>query len=364
MIIMDKDDIKINNIQKGILNFVFTVKEFDIFVIFAFLEIKGESIISVKEFFPQFYERIEELYNKFTKVVKIPEINLIQSDEFIYIEKLKNLINNDCELLIKYLENNSNYHNLIFILEMKNGLILKRRSLYESLEKGLYLLIYDKSINIELYKFKELLKTPDSQKDYINSLQNFNSVSLFLLEQCYNNKLKKSYEIFDDFVEFYLKNILSKCNFILAKAYNKDPFELNLFKTKIFLNENKKAYISMKKNIDIQAIKKSIINYYDKKNLKGKEFFNNYIKIWLDCFYESIYIIKILDDIKKETIGFIKFFKYLKINCIILINYLSKIKDLEYISFNDKYKNKMKFICIEETNKEQAKNNLSRLCIY
>ena len=200
----------------------------------------------------------------------------------------------------------------------------------------------------------------NNEHDYILSLKDFNSTSKTLIDKCYNKSLHKNYIILSDYIHKYLIKIFAKCNFVLKQYYNNDIYNFSVFRTNIFLKENQKEFINMKNKIDLQEIKIYILKCYAKINMKGKEFFNLYINNWLDCFCKTKYIINVFNEIEKESVPFLKFFKFLRINCFILINYLSKIEEIQVIAKNYKIKNEIKFILKEEKNKELANEYYSQ----
>ena len=240
---------------------------------------------------------------------------------------------------------------------MEKDVLLKNKDLFESLERNLYFLKFDKLKQLESNKSDDLLKT---QNDYILSLKNFNSISISLLEKCFNKKIKKrNYKIFNYYTEHYLKIILSICNFILKKAYEDDPYNLSIIHSKLFLEENQDLYINFKNNINLQLIKNRIIDYYNRLNI-GQDFFNKYIKNWLDDFCKTKSTINTFNKIEKEPSFFLRFFKYLKINSLILTCYINKIEEIQVFLKNNKLKNKINYLCFKENNKNFAKLNLSQ----
>jgi len=328
------------------------LNEIELLIILALFEIKGSSIISINEFFPKFYQNIENECIKIKNEIK-PEMDLINSESEIneFILNFKNLINNNFDSFIKKLKKYSNYYSFIFILEKKINIISKIEDDDEYLEKILL------NLNLEL----ESKKLP-SIDYYITSLKDFNVFSFLIIDECLRKTKKISknnYFIFEDYLEYLLK-ISSINNFVLKKVYKNEIYDTNILHSSTFYKDTQNAYSKMIKNIDIKIIKNHILEHLSKLDLEGKEYFNFYIKNWLDYCINSKDIIEEMNDLSKESIAFIKFFKLLKLNCSILINFLKIIKDMNIILYNHyKIKNKIRFICKEEKNRENAYSNLS-----
>ena len=104
------------------------LNEIELLIILALFEIKGSSIISINEFFPKFYQNIENECIKIKNEIK-PEMDLINSESEIneFILNFKNLINNNFDSFIKKLKKYSNYYSFIFILEKKINIPSKNR---------------------------------------------------------------------------------------------------------------------------------------------------------------------------------------------------------------------------------------------
>jgi len=346
---------KVPNIIKDIYkqDFFKQLNEIEILIILALFEIKGNSIISINEFFPKFYRNIEKECIRIKNELK-PDMDIINSESEIneFIINFKNLINNNnFDSFIKDLKRYSNSHSFIFILEKKRNIISKIEDDDEYLEKILY------NLNLKLES-----KKINSIDYYIISLKDFNSISISIIDECLSKRTKlftKNYFIFEDYIEYLLK-ISSIINFVLMKENKNEIYDFNILHSSMFHKDTQNAYSEMQKNIDIQKIKNHILEHLNKLDFEGKEYFNFYIKNWLDYCINSEDIIEAINDLSKESIAFIKFFKLLKINCSILINFLKIIKDMNIIIYNHfKIKNKIKFICTEEKNIENAYNKLS-----
>ena len=345
---------KVPKIIKNIIdqNYFKQLNEIEIFIILSLFEIKGNPIISIKEFFPNFYQSIEKECIKIKNELK-PDMDFIKSENEIneFILNFSNLINNNIGSFIKEIKKYSNCYSFIFILERKKNIISKIEDDDEYLEKILY------NLNLELESKKK-----NSIDYYIISLKDFNSISISIIDECIRKRKKISknnYFIFEDYNEYLLK-ISSIINFVLKKVYTNEIYDFNIFHSSTFYKDTQNAYSKMEKNINIKKIRNHILEYINKLDLEGKEYFNFYIKNWLNYCINCKDIIEAINDLSKESIAFIKFFKLLKINCEILINFLKIIVDMNIIIFNNyKIKNKIKYICKEEKNSETAYNNLS-----
>ena len=339
----------LNNIYENDFRYL---KEIEVFIILALFEIKGCSIISIKEFFPKFYQNIKNEFIKIKNELK-PEMDLINSENEINecILNFKNIINNNIDSFIKELKKNTNFYSFIFILEKKSNIICKIEDDDEYLEKILL------NLNLQLES-----QETDSIAYYLISLKDFNSISISIIDKCLRKRkkiYKNNYFIFEDYTKYLLK-ISSIINFVLKKIYKNEIYDINIFHSSTFYKDTQNSYIKMLKNIDIQKIKNHILEHLSKLDLEGKEICNFYIKKWLDYFINSKDIIEEMDALSKEPIAFIKFFKLLKINCSILINFLKIIKDMNIMLYNhSKLKIKINFICNEEENVEIAYTNLS-----
>ena len=270
---------KVPNIMKILYkqNFFKQINEIEILIILALFEIKGNPIISINEFFPKFYQNIEKECIKIKNDIKL-DMDLIESESEIneFILNFKDLINNNnFGSFIQKLKKYSNSHSFIFILEKKRNFIYKIEDDDEYLEKILY------NLNLQLDSTKM-----NSIDYYIISLKDFNSISISIIDECSRKTKKlfdKKYFIFEDYIEYLLK-ISSIINFVLKKVYKDDIYDFNILHSSIFYKDTQNAYSKMQKNIDIQKIKNHILEHLSKLNFEGKEYFNFYIKNWLDYY--------------------------------------------------------------------------------
>lgn len=137
----------------------------------------------------------------------------------------------------------------------------------------------------------------------------------------------------------YLLYRLTICNHILRKFVIYDEYKFNIFNLKIFLHDYKNIFENMKKTILINDIKNYIFSLYDEIIIKDKDFFDAYIRNWMDDYLNSKHIKTIFDEIEKENSSFIKYFKFLKVNCSILYYLIQKLYafSLKVNSFNIKF---------------------------
>ena len=72
--------------------------------------------------------------------------------------------------------------------------------------------------------------------------------------------------------------------------------------------------------------------------MKSNYFF--VVENWLTLYIESSYIQNFFLDLQKTDFNYISFFKYLKVVCLTLINFLNIIGEIDYIKFKS-VKNKI-----------------------
>ena len=191
-------------IKKDVFEDESSISELELFIILSLLEIKGDTIISIKEYLPKFYSIIEEKYIKFREF-EIPEINCRQSDDDKFIEGFKYILNNKSDILINNLFRTYNFYSFIFILELNNNTLNNddiNKEFY--LERTIYRLLNFSNINYE-----------DSSKIKIAentfTLRDFTTNFLSLISQIND----KEFELIFINCNNYLLKITSLCNFIL-----------------------------------------------------------------------------------------------------------------------------------------------------
>ena len=85
------------------------------------------------------------------------------------------------------------------------------------------------------------------------------------------------------------------------------------------------------------------------------------VENWSNLYYESPFIQKYFADLKKEKFNYITYFKYLKATCLIFINFLNIIGEIDYMKFNLDFHDNLTINNVDfiyEPNKEKAKNLL------
>ena len=321
-----------------------SISELELFIILSLLEIKSYTIISIKEYLPKFYSIIEEKYKKF-KEFEIPEINCSQPNDDKFIEGFKYILNNKADILINNLIRTYNFYSFIFILEIKNNTLDNDSNTEFYLEKIIYKLLKFSNINTE-----EPSKIISA--DITLSLRDFTTKFLSLISPINENQLDL------ESCNNYLLSIESLCNFILNKFNDDSPYNLSLFHLKIF-SENSDKLNELKNKILIQEIKNEIFKRFDTKilnsNIYLKQTFDLYVRNWLDNYLKTDHIINEFSNIEKENSNFIKYLKYLKVNCLILNNLIGRIKfyTKDYINYKD-----IKITLIEEKDIKKARQNL------
>ena len=385
------------------------ITEKNIFIIFAFYELKGLPIISIKNYVPDFYSKIEKYYQKFKKL-DIPNCCLKKPFDINIYDKLKFIIANKTNKLLNYLYEHYPLFNLIFIIEKENNLLLNLSSDNKNyLVKILYNLLQNNDIESQINdnnyeKFMKAIRSSfgcnefESEednslngtryteeieddlfgnnimsntliKDCILTLKNFNVNVSILIEKCFVNYFFNDIYNYLSVFKLYLRIILNVCNHIIFnELYSKDnnndfnilSDRINVFN--IFNNYNEKFKI-MKNTIDIRQINYLILKNYEEQEMKnGFELFE-IINNWMINYIESKEIVKIFNDLEKEKFTYLTYFKYLRYICMIIINFLKRIEDIDYkkinyINKNDRY-NIKNFKFILEKDKNKAKELLS-----
>jgi hypothetical protein len=168
------------------------ITELEILIILTLFEIKGECILSIKEYFQELYKKIENQCNKY-KELNFPEINFRSKDDEIFIERFKYHLKNNSNDFIDKLKYNFPFYNLIFILEKNNNLLGNEIESDDYLEKAIYKSINhnDNNLNnIDNINYS-IIYSIDLVKKAILSLSNFNSNSLYLLNKSFERNSKE-----------------------------------------------------------------------------------------------------------------------------------------------------------------------------
>jgi len=331
-------------IKEDVLEDESSISEYELFIILSLLEIKGDTIISIKEFLPKFYSIIEEKFKKF-KDFKIPEMDCRQPNDNKFIEGFKYILNSKPDILIKNLIRTFNFYSFIFILEIKNNTLDNDSNTEFYLEKIIYRLLKFSNIKAEE-------PTLTISADNTLTLRDFTTHFLSLISPINKNKLEL------ESCKYYLLRIASLCNFILNKFNDDSPYNLSLFHLKIF-SENSDNLNELKNKILIQEIKNEIFKRFDSNILNNeiylKQTFDILVRNWLDDYLKTDHIINEFSNIEKEDSNFIKYIKYLKVNCLILNNFIWRIE--HYIK-NYFYYKEIKFTLTEEKDTKKARQNL------
>ena len=387
------------------------ITEQNIFIILSLYEMKRIPLIPIKKYFPEFFNGILGWLKKFKKI-NIPILCLKRPFDINCLDKINDLINNKTEKLLDKLYKHNPFFNLIFIIEKEKNLLFNLNT-NNYLAKILYNLLSDNNINlqpenIDDNKFINALRCelgtgthhvinifnntrhnteensffedayidtsnfPDNIiKNCIFTLKNFDHYTSILLENCWNSSIAINYDCLGIFRNF-LRILFTICNYILTLS-NKSSNDkenipnINIFNSSFFAPFNDKLK-SISNSISIDQISKNILKYLQKIEETNFSYSNNYIsnyfcvvENWLTLFKESPFIQEISLEIQKEDFNYITFFKYLKINCLTLINFLNIIEEIDFIKFsciNDKNLKIENVDFIYEPNKSKAKKLL------
>ena len=127
----------------------------------------------------------------------------------------------------------------------------------------------------------------------------------------------------------------------------------------------------MSRTINSDQILKNILKYFHKMEemdiLEINKMKSNYffvVENWLTLYIESSYIQNFFLDLQKTDFNYISFFKYLKVVCLTLINFLNIIGEIDYIKFKSIFCPNFNLISDNvffkyEPNKDKAKKLLS-----
>ena len=314
------------------------INETELFIILALYEIKGEVIISVKEYFPAFCTEIENLCKKF-KDLKFPEMNFKQDDDEVILQGFKNIITSDANNFITELTKHYDFYNLIFILEQKNNSLNNIKSLYNwkifdylYFEKALYNLLNNDSIDINNKDLTDdFYFILDFKTHAINIIENYTKAK----EN--DTKGKRKGKSINYYCKGFLLMILNKCNFILRKNVNKNPFKLSILNSTVFSGQNKEKYDKMKSTILIKEIQKQILATFDNEEIENKTEVMQLLTNYMDYYLKDVN--SLINEAENDSSNLMKYFKYLKINCLILSDFIDKVI---YFNFENKENNRCK----------------------
>ena len=415
------------------------ITEHVLFIIFAFYELKGIPIISIKKYLPKFYSKAESYYKKFKKL-KFPNFCIKRPFDIKIYEKLKFIIDNKTDKLITHLYSHYSVSNLIFLIEKEKNKILDLSTDNNYLVKVIYNILENNQLENQINdnNYEDFLKglrksfgitnSNDSNDNNLDSsysstrfteknsfddlsvdndifgdlikyciitLKNFNLNASILIEQCSKkNFYLDKYNYFKEFIA-YLRIILNICNHIISLSVNEN-YEtdnyfingINLFNDTIFGKYNEK-FKEMKNTIDIKQINNYILMKYENQEINNNDLafffinnnennseeeaanhrmqFFNIFKDWLKYYYESAEYKKLFNDLNKEKFTYITYFKYMKLVCTVILNFLMKINEVNNIRiFEIKKKYNKKIIKLEnvnfvfDRNKNKIKNLFSK----
>ena len=316
-----------------------------LFILLSLFEIKGLPIMPIKKYFPSFYYKIENFFNKFKTLIKINPICLKQNADIKLYEKLKLLIK---EKDFRYIiENFPLFNNLlaIFLQEKKENYIQKS---YDQKMTSIHKLIldlimdnnivpfYDNQTSEEffssIYSLNE--KKEVDMKSYrilINSLVDFHQTSYIIIQN--NEEERKKYKwkersVILQVYSSYLKAITNICRYvILICDENKGFYNVNYFVENIS-EENENRLNSLKNSINLDKIIMNIFRQIENNKNNNDDFFN-IIKNWINDYLKNNSLIKRLSN--EKIVNILSYFKYLNIVCSILLKFIIQLNNLNDI---------------------------------
>ena len=392
------------------------LSEKELFIILAFYEIRGNTIISIHKYFPKFYSKIENIYQKF-EFLNIPKLNLKSDNDIQFISDYKNLLEKQAEQYLKYIPYSS-FINYILIInkefapnidlipeqfEIIEKLILNliekddifpfykienKDEFFENLKLIDYKIRYEKRYKmyealrkekIKSDKEREIRKQKIEQKinENINIIINYKSIIYSLLD--FNETSSQILQNNNDLIEKYgfetetplriYLNYLETINEIYYAITKKNEYD---FYNISFLEEyeiSEKVGIKlemMKNNINLSKIISEIIKSYENIGMSKNIFFDKIVK-WINNYIKSNNNeMKEINKISGEKINIFSYFKYLVANCNIIIKTIgifNTIKEiLKYLTISrkeDNYIIKLHLDFYFSENKNTSKKNSS-----
>ena len=365
-------DISYDVISKNTVGPNYNLSEAELFIILTLYEIRGSPIISIKKYLPIFYNKVENLYYKFERF-NIPKMNLTKIFDIKIYEQFVNIITTETK---KFLENipYPSYKNFFLIIQKEFSLNIDDENekyldnyLFELIEKEniisyknnelLYLNIKDLYYRVENYRGgkkktkgdKNNQNFKDDKKELvipykyiIYSLLDFNEVNIYFIKN--NSTIIKKNEYGEksplNLYIFYLETIKDIYHYIIYKKEN-NSYSINIFEEYNITPEIETRLEKMKKNININTIISEIIKTYENLEINQNEFFNYVVK-WINNYINSKNeIMKGFNKISKEKNNIISYFKFLAVNCNIIIRAIEifdKIIDiLNYSIIDDSF---------------------------
>ena len=335
--------------------------------LFSFYEIKGKTIISIKKYFPNFYEDVNKYYDQFNSLkinpfpIKIPMNDLFmeeykkpmtfllvlyQTGEY-YVSNLCYMIVEEYKLLNQII-NLENERALIFIelLKNKDYCLYYFLNNYENLKK-------QKFENMFKFMTDVLIKCVKDEEDrplILSSMDEYNIFCLYLSDFYQNSKNKIEKED-DDFQSYKsdLNTIIYYCHYIIHPKNQYIYFYQEIFsnansKNKNFTNLLKELISKFK----IKQISKLLIQKVRDKNPNIK--FLEVLEKFYDKFINSNHIKNQIKNFGKKP--YLQFFNYLNLHCNFLLELIRILtEDIKKINIEN-------VLLLECNDKEIAKKTL------
>ena len=401
------DDI-ISKKNKAISNII---SEKELFIILSFYEMRKNPILPIKKYLPKFYNNIENMNNKYEQNLNLPKIPLTREFDKNFYEHYKGIIEQKTSEYINSVSY-SNFKNYVLIIQNeylpKSDLILDT---YESIDYLIINLIekddikpfynndeideFIKNINIidylTNYKKRNLKKNRYNKnkeelekltyneeeiihyKTIIYSLLDFNKTSTYILNN--NSNLLKKYNLEDEIpLNIYIK-YLEIIIEIYRSIINKNEEYLYNINFLDEYNNSKKLETklkTMKNKINLNNISSELIKAYRDidmdKNIKSP-FFERIVKFINNFIISKNDIMNEYKNLSNGEINIISFFKFLSLNCSILLkfieafNQINEIIKLENIQYYILLKLNIEFIFNEDKNisRQNSGNSLLKL---
>ena len=393
--INDKNDInnditsKMKEKIKWSSNNMIYMPETELFIILTFYEIKGIPILPIKKYLPNFYSKIEKLYENFEKL-EIPKIDGRKDFDIKFCEHYLYLIKEKTE---EYLEciPYSYYKNYYLIIKKETKIQLKRTFenneyidlyIFDLIEKkseeiNLFYLddneidIFLSSIRTFQYISKEKLEEKrrkegqlkrveeeekkeeveekeknneniikiNSYKTVIYSLSNFNATSSYILQNNSDLIEKNKWEDETPLSLYisYLKVIKFLYHYI-SKRKSNNNYYIDIIEEYNISAKDQTRLNDMKNNINLNQIISEIIKAFENLGMNTNVFFESIVK-WANSYIVSNNeIMTEYNKISIEKMNIISYFKFLDLNCNILIkiieafNTIKEIINLSHIS--------------------------------
>ena len=188
-----------------------------------------------------------------------------------------------------------------------------------------------------------------------NTISKEDNINHILFENIISKENNKNHILFENTISkennknhILFENTISKEN---NKNYKLFLGEINLFNIFKIYNEKFKL---MKNTIDIKQINYLILSKYGRgeeinilgktylifsddefQNKKDRNNFFTFIKGWMDNYFRTKEISKLFNDLNNEEFSYLTYFKFLKYTCFIILEFLRKLEDMDYIKLYD-----------------------------